>query len=102
MLFTVKKNFIHFSKIFGIIIISILILTNLLYKFTNDDDFANLPPKDKNKLIDDRFYALFYYNCSTHGGLGDAMIYPKSTMAKLYTSFYLLLVAAGIFTALDS
>ena len=96
----VSQNKIHFVKIIIIIIIIILTLTTCLYLYTDETDFAHLPPKTKSKLIDDRFVALFYYNSSVHGGLGDAMIYPISNFAKLYTSVYLIIIASGIFTAL--
>ncbi len=101
MFITLSNNFGHFIKILIIIILIIILLTIGLYNFTDDTDFANLPLKNKSKIIDERFISLFYYNCSTHGGLGDARIYPISNFAKLYTSFYLIIVIAGIFTVID-
>jgi hypothetical protein len=100
MFLTISNNIRHFTKIYLIIIVIVLILTFILYNFANDDDFANLPPKDKNKFFDDRFYSLFYYNSSTQGGLGDALIYPKSNRARVYTSLYLILAVTGLFTAI--
>jgi hypothetical protein len=92
-------------EFFTILLISILmnfLLTTFLYYFATDDDFANLPKRKKNDTIfNDRLIALFYFNCSTYGTLGDALIYPKSNRAKLYTSFYVLLTAAGLITILS-
>ena len=101
MYFTLKRNFEHFIKILLVIICLIILLTSFIYSYATDKDFANLPPKNKDKLIDDRYISLFYYNASVHGGLGDAVIYPTSNFAKIYTSIYLVIIAAGIFTALD-
>ena len=56
--------------------------------------------KKNSSIFDDRFISLFYFNCSTYGTLGDALIYPISMRARLYTSFYILLVGAGLLTAL--
>ena len=47
-----------------------------------------------------RFIALFYYNSSTHGGLGDALIYPTSIKARIYTSIYLIIIAGSVLTAI--
>ena len=101
MFVTISNNLTHFTKILIIILLLIITLTIILYNFTDDNDFANLPPKDKSKIIDDRFISLFYYNSSTPGGLGDAKIYPISNLGKLYTSIYLIIVIAGFFTVLD-
>ncbi len=101
MYYTLKRNLIHFSKIFIIIICLVIGLSTFLYMYSDDTDFANLPPKDPTKVIDDRYISLLYYNSSVHGGLGDAVIYPTSTFGKIYTSIYLIIIAAGIFTALD-
>ena len=69
-------------------------MTIYLYNFTDDTDFANVPNNN-------RFVALFYYNCSVHGTLGDALIYPISNKGRIYTSIYLIIIAAGIMTAID-
>ena len=101
MFITLSNNLYHFIKILTIMFLIIIILTIILYNFTDDTDFSNLPPKNKSKIIDDRFISLFYYNSSTQGGLGDAKIIPISNFAKIYTSLYLILIIAGIFTVLD-
>ncbi len=98
---SIRNNLSHFFKILSIIILLIFILTVFLYNFMDEKDLANLPPKNKNKLFDNRFVSLFYYNSSIHGGLGDSALYPISNFAKLYTAFYLIIIAAGIFTAID-
>ena len=92
----ILKNIIHFLYIIIIIIIIITILTTCLYNFTDNTDFANVP--NDTKL--NRFVALFYYNSSIHGGLGDALIYPISKKARIYTSIYLIIIAGGILTAI--
>jgi len=92
----------EFSTILLISILLNFILSTFLYYYATDDDFANLPKKKKNDIIfNDRFISLFYFNCSTYGTLGDALIYPKSNRAKLYTSLYILLTAAGLITILS-
>ncbi len=101
MFFTISYNVKHFTFIFLIIILILTVSTMIIYYTMDDNDLANLPPKDKTKILDDRFISLFYYNASIHGGLGDALIYPKSNKAKLYTSIYLVLVAAGVLTAIE-
>ena len=101
MFFTISYNLKHFTFIFLVIILILTISTMTIYYTMNDDDLANLPPKNNNLLIDDRFISLFYYNASIHGGLGDALIYPKSNKAKIYTAIYLVLIAAGILTAIE-
>ncbi len=101
MYYTLKRNLEHFIKILLVIICLIILLTSFLYSYATDNDFANLPPKSKTKFIDDRYISLLYYNASVHGGLGDSMIYPISNFGKMYTSIYLIVIAAGVFTALD-
>ena len=101
MFFTISYNLKHFTFIFLVIILILTISTMMIYYTMDESDLANLPSKDKNKIIDDRFISLFYYNASIHGGLGDALIYPISNKAKIYTSFYLVLIAAGILTAIE-
>jgi hypothetical protein len=101
MFFTISYNLKHFTFIFLVIILILTISTMITYYTMDENDLANLPPKNKNILIDDRFISLFYYNASIHGGLGDAMIYPKSNRAKIYTAIYLVLIAAGILTAIE-
>jgi hypothetical protein len=101
MFFTISYNLKHFTFIFLVIILILTISTMIIYYTMDDTDLANLPPKNKNSLVDDRFISLFYYNASIHGGLGDAMIYPISNKAKLYTAIYLVLIAAGILTAIE-
>ena len=97
MFHSISKNLIHFLHIILYILILIFSLTIYLYNFTDDNDFSNVP-KDSNL---NRFIALFYYNCSTHGGMGDALIYPISNKGRIYTSIYLIIVAGGILTAID-
>ena len=101
MFFTISYNLKHFTFIFLVIILILTISTMMIYYTMDESDLANLPSKDKNKIIDDRFISLFYYNASIHGGLGDALIYPISNKAKIYTSIYLVLVAAGVLTAIE-
>ncbi len=101
MFFTISYNIKHFSYIFLVIILILTISTMIIYYTMDDNDLANLPPKDKTKMLDDRFISLFYYNASIHGGLGDALIYPISNKAKIYTSLYLVLIAAGVLTAIE-
>jgi hypothetical protein len=92
-------------EFFTILLISILVnflLSTFLYYYATDADFANIPKRKKNDgIFNDRLIALFYFNCSTYGTLGDALIYPKSNRAKLYTSLYVLLTAAGLITILS-
>ena len=101
MFFTISYNLKHFTFIFLVIILIITMSTIIIYYTMDETDLANLPPKDKKKILDDRFISLFYYNASIHGGLGDAMIYPISNKAKIYTAIYLVLVVAGILTAIE-
>lgn len=101
MFFSISYNLKHFSFILLVIIIIITSATFITYYYLDDSDLANLPKKDNKKIIDDRFISLFYYNASVHGGLGDALIYPISNRAKIYTSFYLIIIAAGILTAIE-
>ena len=101
MFLTISYNLKHFTFIFLVIILILTISTIITYYTMDDNDLANLPQKNKHILIDDRFISLFYYNASIHGGLGDALIYPKSNKAKIYTAIYLVLIAAGILTAIE-
>jgi len=101
MFFTISYNLKHFIFIFLVIILILTISTIITYYTMDDNDLANLPQKNKNILIDNRFISLFYYNASIHGGLGDALIYPKSNKAKIYTAIYLVLIATGILTAIE-
>lgn len=101
MFSTITYNLKHFTFIFVVIILILTISTIMIYYTMDENDLANLPPKDKTQIFDDRFISLFYYNASIHGGLGDAMIYPKSNKAKIYTAIYLVLIAAGILTAIE-
>jgi hypothetical protein len=101
MILTISNQVIHFFGILILIIVIIITLTLYLYNYTTDIDFAGLPPKDKSKLFDERFVSLLYYNASVNGGLGDSAIYPTSNKGKIYTSIYLIIIAAGIFTAID-
>jgi hypothetical protein len=101
MFLTISYNLKHFTFIFLVIILILTISTIVTYYTMDDNDLANLPQKNKNILIDDRFISIFYYNASIHGGLGDSLIYPKSNKAKIYTAIYLVLIAAGILTAIE-
>jgi len=101
MFFTISYNVKHFTFIFLVIILILTISTMIIYYTMDDNDLAHLPPKNKNVLLDDRFISLFYYNASIHGGLGDALIYPISNRAKIYTAIYLVLIAAGVLTAIE-
>ena len=101
MFFTISYNLKHFTFIFLVIILILTISTMMIYYALDEKDLANLPSKDKTKILDDRFISLFYYNASIHGGLGDALIYPISNKAKLYTAIYIVLIAAGILTAIE-
>jgi hypothetical protein len=103
-MFQVSYKFIQFIVILFISILINIILSIYWYYNATSNDFANLPKRNLNKknnfIFDDRFISLFYFNCSTYGTLGDALIYPISMRARLYTSFYILLVGAGLLTAL--
>jgi hypothetical protein len=101
MILKISSNLAFFIKAIFITFGVIFILTMYLYHFTDDKDIANLPPKDKKKIIDDRFVSLFYYNASIHGGLGDATMYPISNKAKIFTTIYLVIIISGIITGLD-
>ena len=101
MFFTISYNLKHFTFIFLVIILILTLSTMMIYYALDEKDLANLPSKDKTKILDDRFISLFYYNASIHGGLGDALIYPISNKAKLYTAIYIVLIAAGILTAIE-
>ena len=92
MFFTISYNLKHFTFIFLIIILILTISTMITYYTMDEDDLANLPPQNKNLLIDDRFISLFYYNASIHGGLGDALIYPISNKAKMYQKIRSILI----------
>jgi hypothetical protein len=98
MIITLSKNKQHYLKIFLIIIVIISINTLILYFLFTENDIANLPSKDKPI---DRIISLFYYNTSVHGSFGDGTLYPISNKAKIYTTIYLLIIAAGILTAID-
>lgn len=97
MFHSISRNLIHFCCMILYILIIIFSLTIYLYNFTDDNDFKNVP--NDSKL--NRFIALFYYNSSTHGALGDALIYPISNKGRIYTSIYLIIIAGGIMTAID-
>ena len=97
MFHSISRNLIHFIRMIIYILIIIFSLTIYLYNFTDDKDFANVP--NDNKL--NRFIALFYYNCSVHGSLGDGLIYPISNKGRIYASTYLIIIAGGIMTAID-
>lgn len=98
----ISKKILEFSLILLISILLNFILSIFLYYTLVEGDFANLPKLKKNDgLFNERFISLFYFNCSTYGTLGDPLIYPISIRARLYTSFYILLTAAGLITILS-
>lgn len=102
MFIKIQYKLAQFAIILLVSIFINLCLTFYWYYNATDEDFANLPKKGNGKTIfDDRFISLFYFNCSTYGTLGDAMIYPKSNRAKIFTGSYVLLMTAGLVTAAD-
>jgi hypothetical protein len=102
-MYEISYKLIQFGFILLVSILINIILSIYWYYNATEDDFANLPKRNLNKknnsLFDERFTSIFYFNCSTYGTLGDALIYPKSIRARLYTSLYILLVNAGLLTA---
>jgi len=102
-MYQVSYKLIQFLVIFLISIIINIILSIYWYYNATPNDFANIPKRNKNNksFFDERFISIFYFNCSLYGTLGDALIYPTSMKARLYTSIYILLFGAGFLTALS-
>ena len=104
-MYQISYKLIQFIVILLISIIINIILSIYWYYNATPNDFTNLPKRNLNKknnsIFDERFISIFYFNCSTYGTLGDALIYPISMRARLYTSIYILLIGAGFLTALS-
>jgi len=72
-----------------------------IYSWATDADFSGLPPQDKSKTFDSRLIALFYYNSITLSTLGYGDIVPISDRARMFVGLYVVLITAGLISAID-
>jgi hypothetical protein len=88
------KNIILFKDFFKLF--QICLLTNLLvslFLFVNENDFSNLPQKEKPI---DRYIALLFYNTSLFSSCGYGTIVPLSNRMIVFTIIYLIIITSGI------
>jgi hypothetical protein len=98
-----KLNY-RFHQFFVYLMVLLVInvfMAFFLYSWVTDADFSGLPPKDKSKTFDSRLVALFYYNSITLSTLGYGDVVPISDRARMFVGIYVVLITAGLITALD-
>ncbi len=75
----------------GLVLFLNAVFAIFLYSWANESDFKGVPSEDT-----DKFYALFYYACTTFTTTGYGDIVPISRRARLVTALYMIMVAAGL------
>jgi hypothetical protein len=90
------KNIILFKdffKLFQICLLTNLLVSLFLFLFVNENDFSNLPQKEKPI---DRYIALLFYNTSLFSSCGYGTIVPISNRIIVFTIIYLIIITSGI------
>jgi len=75
----------------GLVLFLNAVFATFLYAWANESDFKGVPSEET-----DKFYALFYYACTTFTTTGYGDIVPISRRARLVTALYMIMVAAGL------
>ena len=100
----IPKLSYRFHQLFVYLVVLLIInviLALFFYSWVTDADFSGLPPKDPSKRFDSRLIALFYYNSITLSTLGYGDVVPISDRARIFIGIYVVLITAGLITALD-
>jgi hypothetical protein len=82
-----------FSKLFQFALLINLLVSLFLFLTINDNDFSNLPPKEKPM---DRYISLLFFNTSLFSTCGYGNIMPISNRIMVFTTIYSTMITVGI------